>query len=96
MNKARGVFNPQTIKTMPEDELREIALEIYMQNDENIKIIRKFQMQVDAQANQLKELSKEKESIAAKRDQLQMRLDVQINFTDDLLEKILKSRGYHD
>lgn len=84
------------INKMQEDELRLFAVEAVRDAEANAEIIRKLQTQVSAQANQLKELSLERQSIAAKRDQLQMRLDVYMQINDDLIEKILKSRGYND
>lgn len=81
---------------MKEEELRSFAIEVVQSSQVNAEITRKLQTQVDAQATKLRELSLEKESIGAKRDQVQMKLDVYMQIVDELLERILKHRGYNE
>lgn len=78
------------------DELQKFAVTLATDARENSEIIRKLQMQVSAQNDKIDEIIKEKNSIAAKRDYNQMKLDVYTQIVDELLEKILKIRGYND
>lgn len=81
------------IHAMKEDELRSVLIEAVKSAEDNAEIIRKLQVQVSAVEGKCKELSLEKVSIAAKRDQHQMKLDVYMQITDELITKILKPRG---
>lgn len=87
-------FKMSDINTMKEDELKQFAVQLVRDAQENSEIIKKFQLQVSAQAGQLKEIESEKRSIAAVRDQHKMKLDVYMQIVDELLERILKARGY--
>lgn len=81
------------IHAMGVDDLRSTLIEAVKSGEDNAEIIRKLQTQVSAVEGKSKELSLEKASIAAKRDQVQMKLDVYMQINDELLTKILKPRG---
>lgn len=89
-----GNFKMTDLMKMTQDELLKFAQECVKDAQANAEIIRQLQNRVDVQVQQLQHVANEKNSIAAVRDKTQMKLDVYMMLVDELLEKILKARGY--